>query len=773
MTLYRGQLLEIKKHLGNEKIVGVRTAVVDDFQGEENDIILLSLVRSNPKQNIGFVGIKNRICVALSRAKKGFFIIGNKEMLRDKQQTIWPEVISKLQSMDSIGDSLLLHCAIHRDQTVKAKSAEDFAKCPEGGCLKKCDARLSCGHVCRLSCHPYDRDHIKYKCQKSCPRTLDCGHKCNRKCHQCRPECQPCLVPVPRFLEECGHTETVACSVAINKIKCRSRCEQLLECGHQCQSECFMICTRKCQELVYKDLPCGHTVQTKCHILEPICREPCGAILDCGHTCSGTCGTCHKGRLHVQCNSVCKRILVCGHECDFPCSSNCPPCIKRCTTFCVHSKCQKKCFELCDTCQEPCEWSCPHQTCSMPCGEPCNQKPCNDPCKKLLKCGHECIGLCGEPCPSLCRICNKEVVTETLFGTEEEEDARFVLLPDCKHVIEVSAMDTYMSMESEEVSIKKCPKCTTPVKTCLRYGNAIKCYLQDIEAIKQQQLKTLNPEALKAKFKKVMASVETSANCLFISNELAMIEKKLFSEKPTPFPDVIRAQLTLLPHIVKAIEVIPAPNSNSFDVRIELIKRQLNTLKVFVSHSEYLSKQQISDGEAEMRRLALLARLTEFQIKLERKEGKISTNNYVLIERLLSRLHESGHKTTDDSTVPKITSDDETEIMHSIQTLCKEYQVDNLSEAEKLEIVEAMGLTKGHWFKCPQGHFYCIGECGGAMETAKCPECNAEIGGSHHQLLASNQVATEMDGAEHPAWSEMANMHNFDPQELARLQLED
>ena len=96
-----------------------------------------------------------------------------------------------------------------------------------------------------------------------------------------------------------------------------------------------------------------------------------------------------------------------------------------------------------------------------------------------------------------------------------------------------------------------------------------------------------------------------------------------------------------------------------------------------------------------------------------------------------------------------------------------------MSEAEKLEIVEAMGLTKGHWFKCPQGHFYCIGECGGAMETAKCPECNAEIGGSHHQLLASNQVATEMDGAEHPAWSEMANMHNFDPQELARLQLED
>ena len=48
---------------------GVRVTAVDNFQGEESDIILLSLVRSNEDANIGFLKIENRVCVALSRAK--------------------------------------------------------------------------------------------------------------------------------------------------------------------------------------------------------------------------------------------------------------------------------------------------------------------------------------------------------------------------------------------------------------------------------------------------------------------------------------------------------------------------------------------------------------------------------------------------------------------------------------------------------------------------------------------------------------------------------
>lgn len=50
---------------------------VDDYQGEENDYVILSLVRSNQEGKIGFVADENRICVAISRARLGLFIFGN------------------------------------------------------------------------------------------------------------------------------------------------------------------------------------------------------------------------------------------------------------------------------------------------------------------------------------------------------------------------------------------------------------------------------------------------------------------------------------------------------------------------------------------------------------------------------------------------------------------------------------------------------------------------------------------------------------------------
>jgi len=61
----------------------VNVQTVDNFQGEENDIIILSLVRNNPKSNIGFLKISNRVNVALSRARWGLFIFGNAACLRD------------------------------------------------------------------------------------------------------------------------------------------------------------------------------------------------------------------------------------------------------------------------------------------------------------------------------------------------------------------------------------------------------------------------------------------------------------------------------------------------------------------------------------------------------------------------------------------------------------------------------------------------------------------------------------------------------------------
>lgn len=55
----------------------VRVASVDNFQGEEAKVVIISLVRSNEHNNCGFLQTSNRINVLLSRAQHDMYVIGN------------------------------------------------------------------------------------------------------------------------------------------------------------------------------------------------------------------------------------------------------------------------------------------------------------------------------------------------------------------------------------------------------------------------------------------------------------------------------------------------------------------------------------------------------------------------------------------------------------------------------------------------------------------------------------------------------------------------
>ena len=52
------------------------------------------------------------------------------------------------------------------------------------------------------------------------------------------------------------------------------------------------------------------------------------------------------------------------------------------------------------------------------------------------------------------------------------------------------------------------------------------------------------------------------------------------------------------------------------------------------------------------------------------------------------------------------------------------------------------------------------------MQLAKCPECKADIGGTSHRLTSGNIHAPEMDNSHHAAWSEAANLENYDPADI-------
>ena len=260
---------------------------VDNFQGEENDVILMSLVRSNNNNKIGFLSTDNRICVALSRAKQGFYCVGNIALF-ERLNPLWGKIIGEMRTLGNVGEALTLCCENHTNKSVEVRRKEDFTKVPNGGCMLPCEFRLTCGHVCEQLCHPKDPNHEDYKCRKPCERSLcDSGQPCKNVCYK---DCGPCRQLVPKVLPLCGHEGQVPCHLDPAEFLCSQPCERLLPCGHKCDKPCGESCTEMCVVPVEKEWPrCGHRYETSCHIDEFIspCEYPCGTDLLCGHQCSG------------------------------------------------------------------------------------------------------------------------------------------------------------------------------------------------------------------------------------------------------------------------------------------------------------------------------------------------------------------------------------------------------------------------------------------------------------------------------------------------------
>ncbi|XP_063405038.1 3'-5' exoribonuclease HELZ2-like [Mytilus trossulus] len=115
MSQYNAQCQEIKQALAREKLDHSEIHTVVSSQGGEWDYVIFSLVRSLPdyriephptkgwcKENLGFITDHNQINVALTRARKGLFIIGNKHLLTCDQ--VWKNLITEYESKGCVID---------------------------------------------------------------------------------------------------------------------------------------------------------------------------------------------------------------------------------------------------------------------------------------------------------------------------------------------------------------------------------------------------------------------------------------------------------------------------------------------------------------------------------------------------------------------------------------------------------------------------------------------------------------------------------------------
>jgi hypothetical protein len=157
-----------------ERVPKVRIATVDNFQGEESDIVIVSLVRNNTAGRLGFLASINRTNVLLSRAKHAMYIFGSVKTLRTRNSTfpgIWDHVLDLLENEGRRRTSLELVCAKHPDHVRRVTTPDGF---DDGPCNIPCDYVFPCGHNCPRICHSNDNFHMRVSMHPYCVNLYIC-----------------------------------------------------------------------------------------------------------------------------------------------------------------------------------------------------------------------------------------------------------------------------------------------------------------------------------------------------------------------------------------------------------------------------------------------------------------------------------------------------------------------------------------------------------------------------------------------------------------------
>jgi len=306
----------------------VTVSTVDRYQGDENDIVILSLVRARPGNR--FVALLNRFIVAVSRARLGLYIVGSTNAVTGPEH--WNRLLSSLNTVSTTssdeshpgtraGPQLPICCPRHAE-SVRAVSTPDHfpsaANWNSGFCNIACKHRLPCSHKCALPCHsPTIIAHTVL-------------------CHEVVP--RPCElhIDVPLLCKDVEKKDIESVVSALTRFRCREIVKYSRpECSHVITRFCFSVHTEElspCEELVrdYYHPVCNHvTSSLKCHVRRqyeaspPQCSRQVDYIRPCGCKMTMPCHNAvqeEQALRPVQCS---KSVTVSRPRCKHKLSLRC------------------------------------------------------------------------------------------------------------------------------------------------------------------------------------------------------------------------------------------------------------------------------------------------------------------------------------------------------------------------------------------------------------------------------------------------------------------
>ncbi|KAF0316248.1 nf-x1 finger and helicase domain-containing protein [Colletotrichum asianum] len=670
---------------------GVRVATVDNFQGEEADVVIVSLVRSNNERRCGFLSTSNRINVLLSRARHGMYIIGNAHTA--SSVAMWDEVITKLRQKGNFGKELELQCSRHPSNKGMVSHPEHFVRfSPDGGCQLRCDRRLGCGHSCTGPCHA-DHLHNAIKCLEDCARPKQhCDHPCRKRCGD---PCDKACVEVLRGLGlelPCGHTiNTIECWKAQNpeSIRCSVKVEKTVP---GCPSVCGETCPdmRYCQECAADEIKqrVVDLVMMDDYCAVDLDEDPC-IFPDCGHfwTCSTMDGQMGLRDFYAVSDEGIP-IALKGDSQPFTVTNikACPDCRGSLRNISRYGRIVRRGI-LDESTKKFIDWS-------------------NRKWKELS----EAFLTAQERLQSkdLRRFSfpvSREQGYDLRGPRQEQIDQVFKLTSGARH-LEIKLIRRRILHFLDQVRKDEQPY--QRVANLVRHVNN-----------RRRQIENFSfDESV------IQLGSHLQATTLLLRCDLLIVSDYLSICRKSKGGTAKSVKVDPIPYIKDCFEVIKTASA-------KVLVRQEIEARIFVGMfssfipppTRFETEEDKGEGEGRLKSLKAKQKIRQIGIKhLEGAQEQIRDNPSV---SALQSEYETAWRMLHDGVFYSDVSNDELRSVY--KAMSKEF-----------------GGT-GHWYYCVNIHPFTIGECGMAMETARCPECGEPVGGQSHQFAEGVQRANDIE----------------------------
>ncbi|GJJ72575.1 hypothetical protein EMPS_04933 [Entomortierella parvispora] len=636
------------KNISLQRQVTLRT--IDNYQGEEAKIIIISLVRNNVANdpsssgNIGFLKSPNRTNVLLSRAQHGMFIMGNAFIMDHEKNGIWPSVIKELRLHDRIGEGLPIQCKNHPNTTRLVDSIDSFKiMSPNGGCNLPCGRGMGCGHTCPL-------------------------------------QCETNVSEDPILVLACGHALTV------------STLDGLMEMG-QYYKESTNAAGNPTFTAI-RAMPGGEVKQVSC----PSCRKPIVQLLRYGRRIKDAQLSMRLKKYQiVQENSmgeikdrydVTKALMDQKHNAFL-------------------------------------------QALSKVKAESCADPPLSS-ARKLGKFARE-----TDPFPG-----SVFWFVDAIYGVPPEHR---------------DAWETHM--ESAGSLTKKLRKINSaaiksPTKQLFEAAVA-RLYRFQQESMQIEQDAKADQGTASAIIQKCIQQcglpADGNGGSSFVESLAEMTNVLLLVLSEASSAMVAAGTNTGWYYFVEdllccclsyTLVTMRAAEKGNYNRRVAYSR--VNLLYILGEQIRWLGHRPIADIGPE-------ASTTELEVPGTLPSAKDARSRIVdaLVETFTKEFNELRKNCPLGIKTECLARADE--IKERMATAVKIAKGDlnaPLTKAEKMEVFRAISATlggSGHWYRCPNGHTYVIGDCGMAMMESTCPECGAVVGGGRHRLRQDNAIDTEYE----------------------------